>query len=188
MGRLGSVLLAALGIGFSLPAMAQTSDQLLQYCVDPHPEVRLLACTIIINGRQVMGQDLGDTYTARGTAYSITGDEQHAIEDFSQALQIDPGRVLVLSYRGDAYLARGDYDRAIADFSRAVQLDPDYTDALYGRASAYRNKGDNDRAIADFSAVIERDPKYVEAFAYRGIAYLANDQLGRAIDDFDALI
>jgi len=188
MRRLRLVLLAALGMGLSHPAVAQTSDQLLQYCGDPHPEVRLLACTIIINGGQEKGQTLADTYTARGTAYSITGDELHAIEDFSQALQLDPSRVLVLGYRGDAYLARGDYDRAIADFSRAVQFDPDYTDGLYGRASAYRSKGDNDRAIADYSTVIERDPKYAEAFAYRGVTYLANDQIGRAIDDFDTLI
>src|SRR5262245_23522301 len=135
MQRFGLVLLSGLGMGLGHPAIAQTSDQLLQYCGDPHPEVRLLACTIIINNRQETGQTLADTYTARGTAYSITGDEPHAIEDFSQALQLDPNRVLVLGYRGDAYLARGEYDRAIADFSRAVQLDPDYTDGLYGRAS-----------------------------------------------------
>lgn len=188
MRRRIPVLVAGLGICFGIPAAAQTHDEIARYCGDPHPEIRLLACKVIIDGGLETGQALADAFTSRGTAYAITGDQQHAIEDFDQALMLDPDRVLVYGYRGSAYLDSGNYDRAIADFDRAVQLDPDYVDALYGRAGAWRAKGDDDRAIADFTRVIELEPTYVEAFAYRGLAYQAEDELGRAIDDFDQVI
>jgi lipoprotein NlpI len=188
MRRWVPVFAAGLGICLGVSATAQTSDQLAQYCGSPNPEIRLLACTQIIEKRVGTAEALADAFTARGTAYSITGDTDRAIEDFDHALILDPGRGLVFGYRGAARLSKGDYDRAIADFSRAVEIDPDYAEAFYGRASALREKGDNDRAIADYNRVIELDPRFAEAIANRGIAYRAKDDIDHAIADFDRLI
>jgi lipoprotein NlpI len=178
------VFVASVGASLGLAAMGQVPDQLSAYCTNPHPEVRLLACSVIIDGAKATGEALADAFTSRGTAFAITGEQKRAIQDFDRALTLEPDRILVLGYRGSAFFSEGDYDRAIADYDRAVQLDPDYVDAFYGRASAWRAKGDNDRAIADYSRAIALDPKYLEAYADRGLAHLAKDELGSAIDDF----
>jgi lipoprotein NlpI len=182
------VFIAALGICASVSASAQPGDQLLQYCRNPNPQIRLLACKLIIDSGNAPASALADAFASRGTAYSITGDLEHAIQDFDQAILLDSDRVLVFGYRGAAHLSNGDYDRAIADFDRAVELDSSYVDALYGRANAWRAKGVSDQAIYDYTQVIALDPSYIEAFAYRGMAYLSNDEIGRALDDFDELI
>src|SRR6478736_2638872 len=144
MHRANCVAAAVLTTAFlSGPAAAQTTaqseaEQLARYCADPHPEVRLLACKLIIDKGTGDAAAMASAYTSRGTAYSITGDPDHAIEDFDHAIEIDPNRTLVFSFRGAAYLDKKDYDHAITDYTRSVELDAKHTDAFYGRASAYR--------------------------------------------------
>ena len=188
MRRLAPVLIAGLGLCLNGSAKAQSSDELLQYCRDPHPEIRVLACTVIIDKGLDNAEAMADAYTSRGTAHSIQGDQDLAIEDFGHAMEFSPGRELVFGYRGAAYLAKSDYDHAIADFDRAIALDGNYTDALFGRASALRSRGDTDRAIDDYSRVLRLDPDYLEAIAFRGIAYRDKDEPDLAIADFDRLI
>jgi lipoprotein NlpI len=179
------VLVPSVGLSLGLTATAQVPDQLSAYCNDPHPEIRLLACSVIIERATAKAEALADAFTSRGTAFAITGDQNRAIQDFDRALMLDPNRSLTFGFRGSAYFSKGDYDRAIADYDRAVRLDPDYADAFYGRASAWHAKGEEDRAIADYSGAIALDPKYLEAYADRGLAHLAKDELGSAIDDFN---
>src|SRR6185436_5940088 len=76
---------AALGICANVPAAAQPGDQLLQYCRNPNPQIRLLACKLIIEAGNAPPSALADAFASRGTAYSITGDLEHAIADFDQA-------------------------------------------------------------------------------------------------------
>jgi lipoprotein NlpI len=188
MRRLISVLIAALGLSLGGYALAQTSDELQQYCRDPHPEVRVLACTIIIDKGLDNREAMADAFTSRGSARAVQGDQDHAIEDFSRAIALSPGRIIVFGYRGAAYLAKSAYDNAIADFDHAIAGDGNYADAIYGRAGALRAKGDNDRAIADYTRVLALDPDYLEAVAFRGLAYRDKDELDLAIADFDTLI
>src|SRR5580765_7965494 len=108
------VLAATIAIASS-SAAAQTQD-IWTYCKDPHPQVRLAACSVIIENGHEMGKALADAYSSRGTAYSITGDQEHAIADFDSAIQLDPTRTLVFGFRAAAHLARSEYDLAVADY------------------------------------------------------------------------
>jgi hypothetical protein len=86
-------------------AQAQTQD-IWTYCKDPHPQVRLAACSVIIESGHETGKALADAYSSRGTAYSITGDQTHAIADFDQSIELDPTRTLVFGFRASAHFAR----------------------------------------------------------------------------------
>ena len=55
-----------------------------------------------------------------------------AIQDYDQAIKLNPSFVQAYNNRGRAYLAKGDYDRGIRDFGRAIGLDP-------SSAMAHRN-------------------------------------------------
>jgi tetratricopeptide (TPR) repeat protein len=125
----------------------------------------------------------GRVYIDRGRAYLKKGDNDRAIADFTQAIQLDPKNADAYVKRGFGYSKKGDNDRAIADFTHAIQLDPKNADAYEGRGNGYlinaakekdstgRTLGDNDRAIADYTKVIQLDPKNAEAYYSRGIAY-----------------
>ncbi len=53
------------------------------------------------------------------------GDVQLAIEDFDEAIRLDPQYALAYFNRGLAYNAIGDVARANADFDRAADLGAD---------------------------------------------------------------
>jgi lipoprotein NlpI len=186
LGKFAFLLLTACAL--CAPAHAQTADDYIQLCSDPHPDVRLLACSVVIELKQATGEALASAYASRGTADLILGSANRAIADFSAALMLAPNRPLVYGYRGEAYLSKGDNDDAIADFTQALQFDASYIDAYYGRAGAWRGKGETDKAIDDYSKVVALDPDYVEAYAFRGLAYRAKDDLDRAIADFSQVI
>src|SRR5262249_13359369 len=60
----------------------------------------------------------------RGMAWHNKGDYRKAIEDYDEAIQIDPKNSLYYFSRGDAGAAKKQYDRAIRDFDEAIRLDP----------------------------------------------------------------
>src|SRR5690348_2241737 len=112
MRNLAFLTAAAFASFAVFPARAQTQD-IWTYCKDPHPQVRLAACSVIIESGRETGKMLADAYSSRGTAYSITGDQAHAIADFDHAIELDPTRTLVFGFRASAHLARNEYDLAI---------------------------------------------------------------------------
>jgi tetratricopeptide (TPR) repeat protein len=68
-------------------------------------------------------------YSNRGEAYWAKRDWDHAIADYSKAIELDPKatiatiRTCAYKGRGDAYLAKGDRNLAIKDYAQAVEFD-----------------------------------------------------------------
>jgi tetratricopeptide (TPR) repeat protein len=81
----------------------------------------------------------------RGNAYAVKAQHDGAIEDFDQAIRLDPKYTFAFITRGIAYQAKAQYDRAIEDFDQAIRLDPKCALALYDRGIAYGAKGQYDR-------------------------------------------
>ena len=61
-------------------------------------------------------------YSNRGLAYCYQDDYDKAIQDFTEAIELEPNCVDNYVYRGEAYIQIQEYDRAIEDFSQAKQL------------------------------------------------------------------
>jgi tetratricopeptide (TPR) repeat protein len=59
-------------------------------------------------------------------AYSLLGQYQQAVEEFDQAIQIDPEFAGAYYHRAVAYGLLGQYQQAIEDFDRAIQIDPEF--------------------------------------------------------------
>jgi tetratricopeptide (TPR) repeat protein len=128
-----------------------------------------------------------EAYEKRGIAYLNHGQNDRAIEDFSEFIRLKPGLpaffyTWAYAGRGCAYLNLDQNDRAIEDFSEAIRLKPDLPVAtpliidfavfyVY-RGNAYRKLGQNDRAIEDFSEAIRLKPDYALAYLNRGITYM----------------
>jgi tetratricopeptide (TPR) repeat protein len=118
-----------------------------------------------------------------GEANRNEGRYDQAIDDYNQAIQVEPNYAAAYNNRGRSYYAQGDYDRAIADFNQAITLDPNYADAYNNRGRAYYAKGNLDRALADYNQAITLAPEFPLAFNGRAYVYLAKKDYERAYTD-----
>ncbi len=122
----------------------QSSDQ----------DLKIGGCTAAIQSGQWSGKDLAWAYNNRGNAYRDLGEFRRAIEDYDQALQLDPGVAAAYSNRGIAYAELGELRRAIEDFDQALRLDPEDAVAYHNRGTAYRALGAYERAVEDWERAI----------------------------------
>jgi tetratricopeptide (TPR) repeat protein len=141
---------------------------------------------------QSVGENFSSVMTTIRTSGVITSSQQQAydkaIEDYTQAIRLDPNSSIAYRERGKAYSDKGDQDKAIADYTQAIRLDPNYALAYNGRGAAYNNKRDYDRAIADYTQAIRLNPNFIYAYDNRGNAYSNKEDYDRAIADYTQAI
>ena len=63
-------------------------------------------------------------YINRGSARMSLKEYSQAIDDFGEAIRLDPQKGMPHRRRGDAWGAKKEYDRAIKDYDEAIRLDP----------------------------------------------------------------
>lgn len=73
-------------------------------------------------------------FNARGNRYSRNGAYEQALQDYTKAIELDPGFAEAYYNRGVSHYELGRYAEAIADFTRAIELNPQ-DDNAYGRRS-----------------------------------------------------
>lgn len=66
------------------------------------------------------------------------GEYERAVEDYTQALQVDPQNSYAYYNRGITRDRSGDYEGAIADFTHAITLDPANADFFHNRGFSLR--------------------------------------------------
>ncbi|MTJ21615.1 tetratricopeptide repeat protein, partial [Dolichospermum sp. UHCC 0352] len=127
-------------------------------------------------------------YANRGFAKSNLGDKQGAINDFTQAIKIDPNYAQAYINWGVYKFALGDKQGAINDFTQAIKIDPNNALAYSIRGITKFVLGDKQGAISDSTQAIKIDPNNADAYSIRGNV---KDDLGDkqgAISDFTQAI
>jgi tetratricopeptide (TPR) repeat protein len=99
------------------------------------------------------------TLVAAGDDSFQRGHHAEAIEQYSQAIRLDPNNLAAYAHRGSAYNGLGEYDHAIADLERYFASGPSAPWPHFHRGLAYEAKADFDRALADINRAIELDGK-----------------------------
>ncbi|HJW41897.1 MAG TPA: tetratricopeptide repeat protein [Rhizomicrobium sp.] len=163
-------------------------------CVYGSGQKAIDACTHTIGLAKIVDPPDGGTlgagvYADRGRVYAGMKMVGKAMDDFAQAIRLDPKNGHTYFMRGLAYLNDMDrYDLAVQDFTTALRLDPTYEEVVVDRGVAYLDLGQYERALQDFDAAMRLDPKDGVASADRGTA---EDLLGRrdlAIPAYDEAI
>ena len=168
-------------------AQAQGYDQLEKWCYgdDATDDQTIQGCSAVITSGRATGKRLFRAFYDRGLAFLNTNQFDRAIEDFGEAIKLDPTDADAFNNRGDAYRSSGGYVLAINDYDQAIKLRPDFAEAFNHRGMAQYEISQVDHAIEDYDQAIKLDPNYAEAFNNRGNAYESRKQYDRAIQDFD---
>jgi tetratricopeptide (TPR) repeat protein len=91
----------------------------------------------------------------RGVARKASGDIEGAIEDFTQAISLNPSLAEAFSNRGNARFKNGDLDGALKDYEEALRLKPDDAGVYYNRAIVWEDKSNPAAAISDFQKYLD---------------------------------
>jgi tetratricopeptide (TPR) repeat protein len=136
------------------------------------PDIPIDGCTAVIKtGEQVLRR-LAAAYNNRGVAYRLKANYAKAIDDFNEAIRLEPKNANAFNNRGVAYRNMGDLDRAVADYDQAILIKPDYFAAFYNRGLALADKHEYAKSVADFTAVLQVDPKNPVVLYRRGATLL----------------
>ena len=127
-------------------------------------------------------------FNNRGYSYIKKGDYNRAIQDFDEALRLNPKYAMALNNRGRSFTATGQYDRGLRDLDEAIRLDPKVSSAYNNRGWTYNKKHEYDRALIDLDEAIRVDPKNAIAYINRSASYNGKHDYDRAIREADEAI
>jgi tetratricopeptide (TPR) repeat protein len=167
-----------------MASMGQSRQESLTKCRSVDPDSQIPGCTALIQAGQDKTENLSVIYVIRGEAYKDKGDYDRAIQDFNEAIHLNPNYEIAYYDRGNAYIDKNDYDRAIRDFDEAIHLNPNDANAYNNRGVAYHRKDDYARAVQDYNQAIRLNSNYTIAYGGRGYAYFAQSNLTAATADF----
>ncbi len=94
----------------------------------------------------------------RGMAYMAQSKYHKAIEDFTSAVENDPGNFRAYTYRGICFRMTGELTTAMENFDRSLSIDPYQAETYYSRALAYYDMGDHHRAIEECEKALNFNP------------------------------
>ncbi len=128
--------------------------------------------------------DLALWHWRRGLLWKAKGEPARAHEEFSKAVEADPGHREARLSLAESLAAAGRLDDAIAGYRAVLEADPAAGDAVaiaarVNLARLLAGRGDLDAAIGHWSAALELDPDRVSALNNLAYALATHPDPGR---------
>ena len=73
------------------------------------------------------------------------------IEDFTEAIEINPKYANAYNNRGAAKISLSDFKGAIEDFTKAIEINPKFVNAYFSRGIAKNSLNDQNGACIDWT-------------------------------------
>ncbi len=113
-------------------------------------------------------------YTNLATAYSMSSDNQKALETLGKLIKIDPQNSRAYYLRALLHYELKEDDKAIADFKKAIEINPNDSRSYYNLATYYYQKKMLILSAKNLKKALEiepqnRDFKYLLALIYQGL-------------------
>lgn len=130
-------------------------------------------------------------FVIRGDHHYESGRLDDALQDYTQALRLDPNNAKAMSSRGWVFYSKGDSDTALVEFDAAIETNKMMLYAYHGRATVRSERGEYAAAIQDLTFAITNATEDVDASEFyneRGVAHWRNDNINKALRDFSRAI
>ena len=118
----------------------------------------------ILSGELDIGA-MAITFNNRGVVYGELGDFDRAINDYQEALALQPSDATTLKNlrvafgrRANAFENLGEPEQAIADYTQALAIDGSHVASLQQRAGIFRKTGDLNAARSDLERAAALEP------------------------------
>jgi tetratricopeptide (TPR) repeat protein len=116
------------------------------------------------------------------------GDVDGAINQYRQAIGLDPAYADAHAHLGYMLHVKGDLAGAIDEYRVAIDLDPNHSTSHYNLAVALQSMGDLNMAIAEYREVIHTDPGHADAHTGLGNALYDMKRYAEAIAEYRAAL
>lgn len=123
-----------------------------------------------------------------GAEYFKKGMFDRSIEEFREAVRLDPEFYLSHKNLAAVYHSRGMFDEAIVEYKAVLKRLPDSPVTLYNIGLVHMDKGMLDDALRYFEAALKADPGYVEGYYGLGEASFRAGRTQESIRYFNAFI
>lgn len=121
----------------------------------------------------------------RGLARRKEHDDRGALEDFNEALSLNPKYPTALINRAILYISWNRFEDACTDLNDAERLRPRDPAIPFIRGTLYARSGKFNLAITEYSRALEINLNQPTFLSARGVAYLRLGQTGLAKKDFE---
>jgi Tfp pilus assembly protein PilF len=125
-----------------------------------------------------------DNYFARtnlGFALIDAGDLAAGIEQYNEALRINPNSAETHNALGTALIKQGRVDAAMEQYTMALRIRPGFADAHSNLAIALARKGETEKAFSEFRKALEISPENPEIQYNFGFALANQGRLDEAM-------
>lgn len=109
--------------------------------------------------------NLSAAYQQRGFSFANDQRFEDAINDFNEAIKINPRDARAYQARAAVEMKINSYDTAISDYSEAIKVSPDDIHNYLYRGYIYEVRGDINNSMADTDKALKIQPKNPEALA-----------------------
>ena len=122
-------------------------------------------------------------FASRAHLYTIAGDTIQALNDFNQAIKINPDDSDILETYGQLLYEMKRYSDADNIYSRMVTANPTSMMGYMGLGRNAYASGNYDEAIKQYNIVIKMYEDYSSGYAFRAESYLKQSKYLEAADD-----
>lgn len=158
------VMVGNLGVA---PALAGDKED----CFSKNADVKVLACSAIIDAGTESPIVLARAHQIIGNSYFRKGDYDRALTHFKNALSHNFQSEQLYVGIGSAHRHKGDFDNALEAYDKALELNPKNHWAYMGIGNVYYGKGLYREAIQKYDRSIASKSDYADAYTARGLAH-----------------
>ncbi|HUI46786.1 MAG TPA: tetratricopeptide repeat protein [Nitrospirota bacterium] len=123
-------------------------------------------------------------YNNRGVCYEKAGLIDKAVDDYKEAIVLNPGDDQAYFNLGVIYQRAGAQNKAIEYYNDSLAINPNRAEAFHNRGVIYFQNRQPGRALDDFDRAIELNPEMVIAYYNRATLYLRTNRQDLALFDF----
>lgn len=124
-----------------------------------------------------------EEYYRRGIESAKRGEAEKALENYSQAINLEPDDAAAYNSRGAVRFQLGNYQGAAQDYSEVIRLNNDDAEAYNSRCLAQLYLSKLEDALSDCSRAISIESSHANAYKNRCLVYLHLGAYQRGIED-----